>query len=108
MASPAAITGRDSLKTRRTLEVGGKKYDYFSLEAAAAQIGDVSRLPFSLKILLENLLRFEDGRTVKVEDVRQFPAWLEARRSDAEIAYRPARVSAAYRETPPPPRADRA
>ena len=50
-------TGRDSLKTRKTLEVGGKEYDYFSLEAAAEKIGDIARLPFSLKVLLENLLR---------------------------------------------------
>ena len=56
--------GHDSLKTRRTLTAGGKSYDYFSLEAAAkAGIGDISRLPVSLKYLLENLLRYEDGRS---------------------------------------------
>jgi len=85
-------TGHDSLKTRKTLEVGGERYDYFSLKAAEAAVGDVSRLPFSLKVLLENLLRFEDGRSVTVDDVKAVGAWLEQRRSDREIAYRPARV----------------
>ncbi|MSO76673.1 MAG: aconitate hydratase AcnA [Alphaproteobacteria bacterium] len=84
--------GRDSLKTRRTLAVGDKRYDYFSLEAAAGQLGDISHLPFSLKILLENLLRHEDGRSVKVDDLKQFKVWLDTRRSSAEIAFRPARV----------------
>ncbi|HYD99408.1 MAG TPA: aconitase family protein, partial [Alphaproteobacteria bacterium] len=85
-------TGQDSLKTRRTLDAGGQSYDYFSLETAAAQIGDIARLPFSLKVLLENLLRFEDGRTVTVDDVKALAGWLKDRRSDREIAYRPARV----------------
>ena len=86
-------TGHDSLKTRRTLEAGGKSYDYFSLEAASeAGLGDISKLPFSLKILLENLLRFEDGSTVTVDDVKAVAEWLKEKRSDREIAYRPARV----------------
>jgi aconitate hydratase len=86
-------TGQDSLKTRRTLTIDGQDYDYFSLEAAeAAGLGDLSRLPFSLKVLLENLLRHEDGRTVTVDDVKAMAAWLTDRRSDREIAYRPARV----------------
>ncbi|TQV79649.1 aconitate hydratase AcnA [Denitrobaculum tricleocarpae] len=84
--------GNDTLNTRRTLTAGGKSYDYFSLEAASEAIGDISRLPFSLKVLLENLLRFEDGGTVSVEDIKALPAWLAAKRSDREIAYRPARV----------------
>ncbi len=84
--------GTDTLKTRRTLTVGDKSYDYFSLEAAAERIGDVSRLPFSLKVLLENLLRYEDGRTVSVADIEALAAWARDRRSDREIAYRPARV----------------
>lgn len=85
--------GQDSLKTRRTLDVAGKKYDYFSLPAAAeAGLGDIGRLPFSLKVLLENLLRFEDGSSVTVDDVKGMAGWLEQRRSDREIAYRPARV----------------
>ncbi|MCW2248073.1 aconitate hydratase [Azospirillum fermentarium] len=87
------FTGQDSLKTRRSLTVGGASYDYFSLTAAeAAGLGDVSRLPFSMKVLLENLLRFEDGRSVTAADVRAVAAWLVDRRSDREIAYRPARV----------------
>ncbi len=85
--------GHDTLKTRRTLNVGGKDHDYFSLAAAAeGGLGDVTRLPFSLKVLLENLLRWEDGRTVTTEDVAAVVAWLGDRRSDREIAYRPARV----------------
>ena len=84
--------GQDSLQTRRTLDVKGASYDYFSLEAASEQIGDISRLPFSLKVLLENLLRFEDGQTVTVDDIKAVASWLDDRRSNREIAYRPARV----------------
>jgi len=87
-----SVVGQDSLNTRRTLKVGDREYDYFSFEAAGAAIGDISRLPFSLKVLLENLLRYEDGRSVTVDDVKSMAAWLVARRSDREIAYRPARV----------------
>ena len=87
------VTGHDTMKTRRTLDVGGKSYDYFSLEAAQdAGLGDVSRLPYSLKVLLENLLRFEDGRTVTVDDVKAVAQWLTDKTSTREIAYRPARV----------------
>ena len=85
--------GQDTLKTRRKLKVGTKSYDYFSLKAAEkAGIGAISRLPFSLKVLLENLLRWEDGRTVSVDDVKAIGKWLKQRRSDREISYRPARV----------------
>ena len=85
--------GIDSLKTRRTLQAGGESYDYYSLEAASqAGLGDLSRLPVSLKILLENLLRHEDGRSVTTDDIKAVAAWLKDRRSDREIAYRPARV----------------
>jgi aconitate hydratase len=88
-----SVIGSDSLNTRRTLSVGGKEYDYFSLEAAeAAGIGAVGRLPYSLKVLLENLLRREDGRTVTVDDVKAVAKWLDTRTSDHEIAYGPARV----------------
>ena len=64
-----SVTGNDTLKTRRTLTVDGKSYDYFDIGVAAqaAGLGDVSRLPFSLKVLLENLVRLENGRTVTVE-----------------------------------------
>ena len=85
--------GQDTLKTRRSLSAGSKDYDYFSLEAASsAGLGDISRLPFSLKVLLENLLRYEDGSTVTVDDVKALGAWLETKSSNREIAYRPARV----------------
>ncbi len=85
--------GHDTLKTRRTLTVGGRAVDYFSLGAAAAELGDLSRLPVSLKVLLENLLRFEDGRSVTVDDLRAVAAWTQDRgRAGREIAYRPARV----------------
>ncbi|ALC17495.1 aconitate hydratase [Desulfuromonas soudanensis] len=85
-------TGKDSLGTRKTLTVDGKDYDYFSLKAAANEIGDISRLPFSLKVLLENLLRHEDGRSVTVEDIRAVKKWLDNKTSDEEIAFRPARI----------------
>jgi aconitate hydratase len=85
--------GSDTLKTRRTLSVAGKTYDYFSLAAAEqAGLAGIGRLPYSLKILLENLLRHEDGRSVTVDDLKAVAAWAEARRSDREIGYRPARV----------------
>ena len=88
-----SVFGQDTLKTRRTLDVGGQAYDYFSLAAAIdAGIGDVSRLPVSLKVLLENLLRWEDGRSVTVDDIHAIAAWITKQRSDSEIAYRPARV----------------
>ena len=87
------MTGTDTLKTRRTLVVDGDEYEYYSIEAAQkAGLGDVSRLPMSLKVLLENLLRYEDGRTVTVEDVMAMGGWLKDKRSTREIAYRPARV----------------
>ena len=85
-------TGQDSFQTRQTLTVDGKDYDYFSLEAASEKIGDISRLPFTLKVLLENLLRNEDGRSVKEEHVKALHGWLKDKKSTTEIAYRPARV----------------
>jgi len=84
--------GKDTLKTRRTLKVGDKEYDFYSLKAAADQIGDVSRLPYTLKVLLENLLRHEDGTSVTTADIQALADWQKERRSDHEIAYRPARV----------------
>ena len=74
--------GQDTLKTRRTLSVEGKNYDYFSLPEAAKTLGDISRLPVSLKILLENVLRFEDGRSYKVDDAKAIAGWLEQAHSD--------------------------
>jgi len=84
--------GHDSLNTRRTLSVGGKDYAYYSLSAAAERLGDVSRLPYSMKVLLENLLRFEDGATVTVADAQALVDWQATRTSAHEINYRPARV----------------
>ena len=83
----------DSFKSLKTLDVAGDQYDYYSLDAlAAAGKGDASRLPFTLKVLLENLLRFEDGKTVTADDIVAVVDWLAKRSSDHEIAYRPARV----------------
>ncbi|QJU56617.1 aconitate hydratase AcnA [Sphingomonas sp. AP4-R1] len=84
--------GQDTLKTRSTLEAAGKTVSYYSLAKAAASIGDISRLPFSMKVLLENLLRFEDGVTVTVEDIEAMVQWLADKTSEREIQYRPARV----------------
>jgi len=83
---------KDTLQTRRTLTVGSKEYDYYSLKAAEATIGDVSRLPYTLKVLLENLLRYEDGTSVTKADIQALSDWQKECRSDHEIAYRPARV----------------
>jgi aconitate hydratase len=85
--------GQDTLKTRRTLSAGGKSYDYYSLEAMAdGGYPEIRTLPYSLKVLLENLLRFEDGRSVTTDDVKAVAAWLKEKKSTREIAYRPARV----------------
>jgi aconitate hydratase len=84
--------GQDTLKTRRTLTAGGKSYDYFSLPEAAKSIGDIARLPVSLKVLLENVLRFEDGSSYKVEDARSIAGWLEKATSAKEVPFRPARI----------------
>ncbi|KRA79779.1 aconitate hydratase AcnA [Altererythrobacter sp. Root672] len=85
--------GKNSLDTRSTLEVAGKKFAYYSLNKAAEKIGDVSRLPFSMKVLLENLLRFEDaGFTVSVGDIQAIADWQKDPVTGKEIQYRPARV----------------
>src|SRR4051812_2825553 len=85
-------TGQDSLRTRSTLEAGGKTYAYYSLPKAAEALGDISRLPFSMKVLLENLLRFEDGKTVTRDDLQAMVDWQKERKIAREIQYRPARV----------------
>ena len=85
--------GKDTLGTRSTMSVGGKEYAYYSLAKAAEKIGDVSRLPFSMKVLLENLLRFEDGGfTVSTNDIRAIADWQKSPTVGSEIQYRPARV----------------
>ncbi|PKR54022.1 aconitate hydratase AcnA [Thalassospira marina] len=87
-----SICGKDNLQTRRTLKVGDESFDYFSLKVASEKIGDVSKLPFTLKVVLENLLRYEDDFTVKADDVKAVVEWLKSRKSTHEINYRPARV----------------
>ena len=85
--------GKDTLGTRSTLSVNGKDYAYYSFAKAAEKVGDVSRLPFSLKVLLENMLRFEDGGfTVGEEHVRAIADWQKNPATGEEIQYRPARV----------------
>ena len=84
--------GQDSLKARRTLTVDGKQYDYFSLPEAAKTLGDISRLPVSLKILLENVLRFENGSSYKVDDAKAIVGWLNGAHSDKEVPFKPARI----------------
>ena len=86
-------TGQDTLGVRDTLTVGSKSYAYYSLAKAATKLGDVSRLPFSMKVLLENLLRFEDGGfTVSTDDIQALVDWQNNPVSEREIQYRPARV----------------
>ena len=86
--------GHDSAKTRKTLTVGGTSIDYYSIAAAeAAGLGDFSRLPAALKVVLENMLRFEDGKTVSIDDIKAFSEWAtKGGQNPREIAYRPARV----------------
>ncbi len=86
--------GHDSNKTRQTLTAGGASVAYYSIPAAeAAGLGAFARLPACLKVVLENMLRFEDGRTVTTEDIRAFAEWgAQGGRNPREIAYRPARV----------------
>jgi aconitate hydratase len=86
------VSSLNSFGARQTLDVGNQSYTYYSLDKAAESLGDVSRLPVSLKILLENLLRHEDGETVTQTDVRAVAKWLETQSSKEEIAFRPVRV----------------
>src|SRR6201989_508164 len=83
----------DRFKCRKTLKVGAKSYVYFSLTAAEKNgLKGASKLPYSMKVLLENLLRHEDGNSVTADDIRAVVAWQKDRTSDREIAFRPARV----------------
>ena len=88
------VVGHDTAKTRRTLQVGDQKLAFYSIPAAQeAGLGDFSRLPAALKVVLENMLRFEDGKTVSVEDIKAFAQWgIDGGKNPVEIAYRPARV----------------
>jgi aconitate hydratase len=87
------MTSLDSFRCCKTLQVGSKNYAYFSLPTAERNgLKGISRLPFSMKVLLENLLRNEDGRTVRKEDIQAVALWLKNKTSEHEIAFRPARV----------------
>lgn len=86
------MSSLDSLRTLKTLQIDDKTYHYFSLPEAAKSLGDLDKLPMSLKVLLENLLRWEDDKTVTGADLKAIAAWLKERQSDREIQYRPARV----------------
>ncbi len=87
------MTSLDSFKCRKTLKVGGKTYVYYSLPAAEKNgLKGISKLPYSMKVLLENLLRNEDDRTVKKDDIVAVSKWLKKRKLEHEIAFRPARV----------------
>jgi len=87
------VTGKDSLGVRSTLTIGGNNYDYFSLKVAEAKgVGKISRLPYSMKVLLENLLRYEDGRSVTGDDIKAAASWDGTSSGANEIAFRPARV----------------
>jgi aconitate hydratase len=89
-AAPASL---NSFKSRSTLKVGSASYEYFSLpEAERNGLAGISDLPVSLKVLIENLLRYEDGRSVKADDIRAVVEWLQKRSSTREVAFRPARV----------------
>jgi len=83
---------KDSFQSRRELTVNGQQYVYFSLPEAAKKLGNLERLPYSLKILLENLLRHEDGQKVAAKDIQAVAEWLKTQKSTHEIAYHPARV----------------
>src|SRR6187431_2628039 len=87
------MTSLDSFRCCKPLKVGSKTYAHYSLPTAEKNgLKGISRLPFSLKVLLENLLRFEDGRSVKKEDIQAVAAWMKEKSSDHEVAFRPARV----------------
>jgi len=86
------INSLNNFNTRQTLTVDGTNYEYFSLSELATKRGEVKRLPLTLKVLLENLLRNEDGHTVTVQDINAVVDWLGEHSSDHEIAFRPARV----------------
>jgi aconitate hydratase len=87
------MTSLDSFKCRKILKVGTRSYVYYSLPTAEKNgLRGISRLPFSMKVLLENLLRHEDGRSVTKEDIQAVAKWLKTKTSDREIAFHPARV----------------
>ncbi|NHQ73405.1 aconitate hydratase AcnA [Roseovarius gahaiensis] len=86
--------GHDTAKTRKELSINGKTFAYYSIKAAEQSgLGDFSKLPAALRVVLENMLRFEDGKTVSTEDIKAFSEWADkGGKNPREIAYRPARV----------------
>ncbi|MCU4432313.1 aconitate hydratase AcnA [Acinetobacter pittii] len=88
----AKYSNINSFNALQTLTVGSSNYQIFSLAQAEKTLGDIAKLPKSLKVLLENLLRFEDQHSVKTEHIHALAEWLKTRTSDQEIQYRPARV----------------
>ena len=93
---PSEKPSKDSLNTLSSLKAGGQTYHYYSLPKAADALtdipGDLNRLPFSLKVLMENLLRNEDGSTVERKHIDAMVQWMKDRHSETEIQFRPARV----------------
>ncbi|MGY0541563.1 aconitate hydratase AcnA [Nocardioides sp. YJ-D4] len=87
-----ALASKDSFGAKSTLDVDGKSYEIFRLDAVKGEGLDVASLPFSLKVLLENLLRTEDGANITAEDIKALAGWDETAEPDKEIQYTPARV----------------
>ena len=87
------MNNQDSFKSRKFFQIGKKKYLYYSLkEAQKNGLKNINRLPFSLRILLENILRNEDGNEVKKKDIISINSWIKNRKSKNEIAFNPARI----------------
>src|SRR5258707_5566777 len=87
------MTSLDSFRCCKPVKVGSTTYAFYSLAAAEKNgLKGISRLPFSMKVLLENLLRNEDGRSVTKEDLQAFAQWLKIKTSERDVAFRPARV----------------
>ena len=87
------INSKDSFKSLKKLKIDNKVYNIFSLkEAEKNGLEGISKLPKSIKVLLENLLRFEDNKSVKKEQILSIKSWLDKKNSKSEIAFRPARV----------------
>ena len=91
------MTSLDSFKSRKTLKVGAKTYVYYSLPTAEKNgLKGISKLPYSMKVLLENLLRNEDGRTVKKQDIVAFSKWLKKRAMSCFLTVRPSSLRSRY------------
>ena len=86
------LIGQDNLKTCKTLEVDGKTYHYFSLVEAEKKLGNFRRLPNTLKVLLENVLRFENGQSFTVDNAKAIIEWQKNHHSQSEVPFRPSRI----------------